>query len=72
MHHLLNVIAERVNALYSIILSGRETAMKIDSKVGLKGVEIADCAAPWVIIILKWNRHGGWIDGSPPPPSRER
>jgi hypothetical protein len=41
--------------------------MKIDSKVGLKEVvmEIADCAASWVII-LKWDMHGGWIDERPP------
>jgi len=38
--------------------------MKIDIKVGLM-MEIADCAASWVII-LKWDMHGGWIDERPP------
>lgn len=70
MHHLLNVTAEPVNALYSIFLSGHEIAMKIDSKVGLMGLvmEIADCAASWVII-LKRDRHGGWMDGWKAPPT---
>ena len=67
MNLRLNVIAEPVYALYSIFLNGHEIAMKIDSKVGLKGVvlEIADCAASWVII-LKWDRHGDWMDGRTP------